>query len=113
MIEVTVNDGKVNSNVAITTIKVTNTNDDPVVVNDKITIEEDEVVTHKLTTISTNDNDPDGDILTVSLLSNALHGNITFTDITYTYNPSKDYYGQDTVVFNVCDPYRHRINYVF
>ncbi|MEY3451965.1 MAG: hypothetical protein RL711_1793, partial [Bacteroidota bacterium] len=27
------------------------------------------------------------------------------TDSTYTYNPNKDYYGQDTVVFNVCDPY--------
>ena len=104
-IAVSVNDGKVNSNVAVTTIHVTNTNDDPVVVNDKITIDEDEVVTNKLTTISANDSDPDGDSLTTTLLTNALHGNITFTDSTYTYNPNGNYYGKDTVVFSVCDPH--------
>ena len=104
-IYVTVNDGNVNSNLAIAYIEVRSVNDDPNVKNDTLIVNEDTFVTNKLSTLLANDTDPDGDKLTITLLTNSLHGSITFTDSTYTYNPNNNYNGLDTAIFNVCDPF--------
>lgn len=55
-----------------------------------------------------NDIDPNGveDLLTTSILSGAFHGVASVDNDYILYTPVKDYFGQDTVVYEVCDTAR-------
>ncbi|MEY5048489.1 MAG: hypothetical protein RLZZ175_1848, partial [Bacteroidota bacterium] len=105
VIEVTVNDGTTNSNIATSFIKVINVNDTVIVKNETVVTNEDVTITNNLSTITSNDVDPDGDVLTVTgIVTNTKNGTINIVGNTYVYDPNKFFFGKDTAVFNVCDP---------
>ena len=51
-----------------------------------------------------NDTDPENDSLTASLVSNVLHGTLTFnTNGTFTYTPAAGFFGTDTFTYKATD----------
>ena len=96
------NDGTLTSNVAVVTITVTAVNDPPVALDDTFSTAEDVAGAG---TVSTNDSDPENDVLTFTKLTDPLHGSLVFkTDGSFTYTPEKDYNGTDKFTYKVCDP---------
>jgi VCBS repeat-containing protein len=95
-------DGALYSNVATVTIHVTCVNDAPVANDDEATVSEDSSVT---VPVLGNDYDPDGDPLSVSLVSGPTHGWATVNpDGTITYTPNPDFCGTDSFTYQACDP---------
>jgi VCBS repeat-containing protein len=95
-------DGALYSNVATVRITVTCVNDAPVVNDDEATVPEDSSVTIP---VLGNDYDPDGDPLSVSLVSGPTHGWATVNpDGTITYTPNPDFCGTDSFTYQACDP---------
>jgi VCBS repeat-containing protein len=88
---------------------VTPINNLPTVLNDTITIQEDN---NAISNILLNDSDVDGPV-TASLIIvlNPANGTINI-DVSgnYAYNPNNNYYGNDTIVFSVCDTDNNCIN---
>jgi gliding motility-associated-like protein len=76
----------------------------PVVTNDSLTTNEDESFTGNI--LLNGDYDPDSTTLLANVipLQDPLHGTITVNpDGSYTYTPTLNYYGLDTVIIEVCD----------
>jgi VCBS repeat-containing protein len=95
-------DGALYSNVATVRIMVTCVNDAPVANDDEATVPEDSSVTIP---VLGNDYDPDGDPLSVSLVSGPTHGWATVNpDGTITYTPNPDFCGTDSFTYKACDP---------
>jgi VCBS repeat-containing protein len=95
-------DGALYSNVATVRIMVTCVNDAPVVNDDEATVPEDSSVTIP---VLGNDYDPDGDPLSVSIVSGPTHGWATVNpDGTITYTPNPDFCGTDSFTYKACDP---------
>ena len=66
-----------------------------------LTLKED---TSKTVTVLTNDDDVDGDALTVIGKTNGAHGTVTCTTAgSCTYKPAKDYNGTDAFTYTVSD----------
>jgi VCBS repeat-containing protein len=85
---------------AILVITVNSVNDAPVAHNDVITTNEDSPVTGDVTT---NDSDVDGDVLTYTVIDSTNHGTLTWTNGVFTYTPDTNYFGKDTLIYQVCD----------
>jgi VCBS repeat-containing protein len=95
-------DGALYSNVATVRITVTCVNDAPVANDDEATVPEDSSVTIP---VLGNDYDPDGDPLSVSLVSGPANGRATVNpDGTITYTPNPDFCGTDSFTYKACDP---------
>ncbi len=76
------------------------TNPAPTAVNDSATTDEDMPVD---ITVLTNDTDPDGDPLTVTMAT-ALNGTVTINpDGTLTYVPDANFNGSDTITYVISD----------
>ncbi len=78
-------------------------NDAPVAVNDTTTTPEDVVLTG---TVATNDTDKDGNLIPTSFVTTDLptHGTIVMSpNGSYTYTPSNNFNGVDSVHYKVCD----------
>lgn len=62
--------------------------------------------TNNLLDVQANDSDPNGagDVLQTTILENALHGTATVETNKISYTPTTDYFGSDTIVYQVCDP---------
>ncbi|MEP6340822.1 Ig-like domain-containing protein, partial [Parasphingorhabdus sp.] len=76
------------------------TNPAPTAVNDSAVTDEDTAVD---VTVLTNDTDPDGDPLTVTMAT-ALNGTVTIaTDGTLTYVPDANFNGTDTITYTISD----------
>ena len=85
-------------------ITVNPVNDPPVIANNTVVTNEDNPVSG--TILSVGDYDPDGTTLTVNTtpVAGPYHGIIIInSDGTYTYTPSPNYYGTDTIIIAVCD----------
>lgn len=84
-------------------------NNSPVVVNDTITSLEDSVAQGN---ILLNDFDADGTLMvSPNLILPPSHGMVTFDSLgNYTYTPDADYYGNDTIIFLVCDSSNYCVN---
>ena len=79
-------------------------NTPPIITSDIVELLEDGEGSGNI--LDSGDNDPDGTTLVVNTtpLSGPLHGNIVVNpDGTFTYTPNSNYYGQDTVLIEVCD----------
>jgi len=95
-------DGALYSNVATVRITVTCVNDAPVANDDEATVPEDSSVTIP---VLGNDYDPDGDPLSVSIVSGPVNGRATVNpDGTITYTPNPDFCGTDSFTYKACDP---------
>jgi gliding motility-associated-like protein len=86
-------------------ITVTNVNEAPVVNDDSYTIFEDnQLVTTTADGILANDNDPDNDVLTITIQNNVSHGTLIMNnDGTFTYTPDLNYNGSDFFTYTVND----------
>ena len=85
---------------AIATIQINPVNDAPVSVADSFNTSEDNVLTGTVA----NDIDIDSPNLTYAYLSGALNGSITINgDGTFTYFPNSNWFGNETITYQVCD----------
>jgi len=76
----------------------------PVITNDSLVLLEDSVLTSNF--LNNGDTDPDGATLVADTVptSGPAHGTIDIqADGSFTYTPNENYYGNDTVVVQVCD----------
>jgi len=82
-------------------IRVKAVNDYPVAMGDTISVNEDSSVSGSVATNDTLSADS-GNIW--SLIENPAHGTVNFNiDGSYTYTPDADYYGMDTLRYELCD----------
>jgi gliding motility-associated-like protein/uncharacterized repeat protein (TIGR01451 family) len=83
-------------------ITITPVNDTVIARNDQLNAPEDTPLSGDA---AANDDDPDGDVLTYTLLEPAVNGTIVLSPAgTFTYTPATDFNGPDTAVYQVCDP---------
>ncbi len=89
---------------ATVNLTITAVNDAPIAVLDAASTNEDLALNG--VTVLANDSDPDGNLLSVTLLpiSAPAHGNLSLnSNGTYTYTPATNYNGSDSFVYEVCD----------
>ena len=100
----TVTDVDGESSTATVHITVENVNDIPDAVNDTIETDEDVPLTFNLLK---NDNGLGDGGLSIDIIESSKNGSIEFTgntgDSTITYTPEADYYGEDSLVYEVRD----------
>ncbi len=77
---------------------VTSTNEQPLAENNTVTTEED---TPAMITLSGSD--PDGDLLSFSVVTGPSHGNLRGTEPNLIYTPNKNFNGSDSFTFKVGD----------
>ncbi|MCB8978743.1 MAG: tandem-95 repeat protein [Ardenticatenaceae bacterium] len=89
----TISDGRGGTGVATVTVTVTPVNDEPVAVDDAATTDEDTAVT---VDVLANDNDLDGDTLSILNTTQPGNGSVTVNpDNTVTYTPDPDFNSSD------------------
>jgi len=91
------------SNTATLTVTVTPVNDGPVVDDENVTTPEDTPVSGDLT--DGGDSDADGNlVVTTTPVNGPDNGTIVINpDGTFTYTPNANFFGNDTVVVQICD----------
>jgi len=100
----TASDGTVASAAAIVTITVNSVNDVPHADNDEYTTAEDTPLTVAAPGVLENDEDADGDPLTVSLVNPPSNGTVTLNaDGSFTYTPNANFAGTDGFSYTVGD----------
>ena len=95
-----VNDGTVDSVEAVVNITVNPVNDAPTAVNDTATVDEDN---NALIDVLANDNDIDGDTLTISTVSNPYNGVAVIENGKVKYTPDANYNGDDNLTYTISD----------
>lgn len=99
-----VNDGQLDSEVATVSITVTAVNDAPIATNDTYMMDEDAVLNILAPGVLSNDQDVEGDVLSVELVNNVSHGGLTLnTTGGFTYTPIANYYGTDSFIYRAYD----------
>lgn len=93
----TISDGHGGTNTATVNITV---NNPPIAVNDVFNTSN--VVPININ-VTSNDVDPDGDLLTVAISSNPLHGKVTVNGTTIKYTPDAGYFGSDIFQYTISD----------
>jgi hypothetical protein len=96
----TVSDNHDGFDTASVTVTVTPVNDPPLAVDDAATTSEDTPVTID---VLDNDNDVDGDTLTVSAVGAASNGTATNNISSVAYTPAPGYVGADAFTYTVSD----------
>jgi VCBS repeat-containing protein len=94
-------DGVAYSNVANVTITVSPVNHPPVAHNDTATVLFDS--SNNKINVLANDNDPDGDTLTITGVSAAAHGTTTTDGSFVYYSPTHGYSGPDSFTYTISD----------
>jgi len=96
-----VSDIELASDIATLTIVVTGVNDALEVLNDTYSTNEDTAVSGDL---SDNDTDPDGDVLTYTLVSSPANGTFNLnSNGTFIYTPTANYNGSFSLTYQACD----------
>ena len=96
----TVSDGNGGSDTANVTITVNPVNDAPVATDDTDGTNED---TPKTIVVLDNDNDVEGDSLSISGVTQASSGSVTNTTTDVTYTPNADFNGIDSFTYTISD----------
>jgi VCBS repeat-containing protein len=96
-----VTDIEMATSTAVLTIVVTGVNDALEVINDSYTVNEDNTLTGDL---SDNDVDPEGDVLTYTLVSSPVNGPFNLSSNgSFTYTPTANYNGTFSLTYQACD----------
>ncbi len=99
-----VHDGTDDSEQAIVTLTVAATNEAPAGEGDEYSTAEETELVVPAPGVLDNDDDPDGDLLTVRLGAPPLHGDLLLdSDGAFAFSPAKDYYGPDSFTYRVYD----------
>jgi sugar lactone lactonase YvrE len=93
-----VNDGKIDSNTATVSITVNHVNHAPVAQNQNVTTDED---TAKAVALAATD--PDGDLLSYTIVTQPTHGTLSGTPPNVIYTPTAHYFGSDSFTFKAND----------
>lgn len=101
--------GNINSTTAlnlVSTVGVTPVNNAPMANDDIFTTPEDVAVTLALplALLLANDTDPEGDALSVSLLSSAQNGTLSVVGGNLVFTPTANYHGPASFVYTIRDP---------
>ena len=80
-------------------------NDAPVAANDTYSVDEDQSLTVNVADgVLENDNDADGESLSVTLVSDVAHGTLNLdADGSFSYTPDDDYHGTDSFTYRAND----------
>lgn len=82
-------------------ITVNGTNNPPIVNDDSYVVQQN---INTILAVSSNDYDPDGDTLTLTIITPPQHGTATIINSTQIfYSPNSFFYGNDTIVYVLCD----------
>ncbi len=101
----TISDGFGGTDTATVTVTVLAVNDDPTVVDDAYTIDEDNTLSEPAPGVLGNDSDVDGDTLTVVVQSAPSNGTVNLgSNGAFTYNPDADFNGTDSFTYRASDP---------
>ncbi|MCP4409900.1 MAG: tandem-95 repeat protein [Gammaproteobacteria bacterium] len=95
----TISDGLL-TDMAVVTITVNPINDPPEAVADTANTPED---TTRVVTVLGNDSDPDGDVLTVTAVSDPVNGTAVTDGAVVTYTPALNFNGQDVFAYTISD----------
>ena len=86
---------------ALARFTVNAVNDAPIAVDDEVTVQQNTPATGN---VLTNDNDPDGNALTASLVTAPVNGTIVLNaNGSFTYMPNASYSGLDSLEYQTCD----------
>lgn len=96
-----ISDVELATDMATLTIVVTGVNDALEILNDTYSTNEDVVLTGDL---SDNDTDPEGDVLTYTLVSSPANGTFNLSSNgNFTYTPTANYNGTFSLTYQACD----------
>lgn len=86
---------------ALVFITITGNNNPPVANSDNYVVQQNQ---NTFLFVTSNDYDPDGDLLTLTIITAPQHGSASVINGTQiSYSPSNFYYGPDTIVYVLCD----------
>ena len=105
IVNITVNDGEIDSAVAITTISVTAVNDIPVANSDgSINMVEDTPLSISSALLLGNDTDADGDLLNIVAVNNAVNGTVSINGLgNVVFTPVPNYFGAASFDYTLSD----------
>jgi hypothetical protein len=78
-------------------------NNVPIATNDTATTQEDTAVTLLATTLLANDSDKDGDLLSLTGVSNAVSGSVSLRNGNVVFQPSPNFKGNGSFVYTISD----------
>jgi len=81
-------------------ITVMSVNDAPVALADTVITDEETPV---MILVMANDSDPDNDSLGVSIVSSSSNGSVAVINDSILYSPDSNFFGTDTIVYQICD----------
>ncbi|MEJ5992497.1 Ig-like domain-containing protein, partial [Ramlibacter sp. PS3R-8] len=99
----TISDGNGGTSTATVTINVTPVQDAPTANNDTASTTEDTPVSISLATLSGNDTDPDGDVLTVTAVGSPVGGTVAIVGGNAVFTPAPNFVGVATFEYTVSD----------
>ena len=97
----TITDGQGGTDTATVTITVTPVNDPPVANDDASSVAEDS--TNNQINVRANDNDIDGDLITISSITQPTHGTASYNSSYVFYTPATNYNGFDSFTYVIND----------
>ncbi len=97
----TVSDGMGGSDTATVTVTVTNVNDAPIADDDTFTVTED--TSNNNLDVLTGDIDVEGDLLTVTTVTDPPHGIVVNNTNHVSYTPDPNFYGTDSFFYTISD----------
>ena len=96
----TISDGNGGTDTATVNITVNSINDNPVAVDDNVSVNEDDQATFN---VVDNDSDVDGDTLNVTATTNPSNGAIQVNGNNITYTPDVNFDGTDSFTYTISD----------
>ena len=97
----TINDGTGNTDTAIISLTVAIINNPPNAYDDTATVVEDS--TGNQLNVLSNDNDPNGDPITIIGVIQPPHGTVSYTTTYVLYTPAPNYHGSDSFTYTISD----------
>ena len=82
-------------------INVTVTNSPPTATNDIVSFNSNTI--NNTIAVQSNDNDPEGQPMTTTIVTNPKKGSATVSGTNIVYTPATNFYGLDTITYRICE----------